>query len=77
MMGMSMQDLADRVGVSYGIHVAGGARSQQHGREGTGAGGVGVAGPGEGCARTVRQPPGMRGNRGEQLHPGSGPGSWA
>ena len=47
-MGMSMQDLADRVGVSYGYmsQVARGHR--QHGREGPGAGRVGVAGPGEG-----------------------------
>ena len=47
---------------------------QAHGRQGPGAGRVGVAGPGEGCARTVRQPPGMRGERGEQLHQGAGQG---
>ena len=73
-LGMTMQDLADRVGVSYSYMTQVGPWPPEHGREGPGAGRVGVAGPGEGRARQVRQPPGMRGERGEQLHPGAGQG---
>ena len=76
-LGMTMQDLADRVGVSYSYMTQGCPWPPEHGRKGPGAGRVDAEGSGEGRARTVRQPPGMRGERREQLHPGGGPGSWA
>ena len=73
-LGMNLRELADRAGVSYGYmtEVARGRRSM----------GVKVQGrvesaleaPGEDCARTVRQPPGMCGKRRVQLHPGAGQG---
>ena len=48
---------------------------QAHGRQGPGAGRVGVAGPGEGCPGAVRQQPGGGGERRVQLHPGAGQGA--
>ena len=77
-LGMTMHDLADRVGVSYSylqLHDAGCPWPPEHGRQGPGQGGVDVAGSGEGRARQVRQPPGRRRGRGEQLHPGAGQGA--
>ena len=83
-LGMTMRDLADRVGESYGsLNMTGGPRPREHGREGAGADRVGAGGSGEDCAGAARRcvgagrgflagnrlPPGRA--RGEQLHPGA------
>ena len=74
-LGMTMHDLADRVGVSYSYMTQVARGRQSMGVKVQAQGRVDVAGPGEGRARAVRQPPGMRGERGEQLHPGAGQGA--
>ena len=53
-LGMSMRDLADRAGVSYG-YMTQVARPQGHGREGAGQGRVGAGGSGEGRSRAACQ----------------------
>ena len=70
---LTMHDLADRVGVSYGYMTGGRPRPRQHGRQGPGPDRVGAQGPGQDRSRTVRQPPGERGERAEQLRPGARP----
>ena len=63
-LGMSMQDLAERVGVSLRLHGPGVPGPPEHGGEGAGAGRVGAGDPGESCARPVRRrgPPGPCGS---------------
>ena len=73
-LGMTMQDLADRAGVSYSYMTQVARGRQSMGVKVQAQGRVGVAGPGEDRARTVRQPPGRSGERREQLHPGAGQG---
>ena len=55
------------------IHVGGGPWPRQHGRQGPDPDRVGAQGPGQDRSRTVRQPPGERGERAEQLRPGARP----
>ena len=55
---MTMQDLADRVGVSYSYMTQVARGRQSMGVKVQAQGRVDVAGSGEGRARTVRQPPG-------------------
>ena len=50
-LGMTMQDLADRVGVSYSYMAQVARGPPEHGRQGPGQGRVDVAGSGEGRAR--------------------------
>ena len=71
-LGMTMHDLADRVGVSYSYMTQVARGRQSMGVKVQARGRVDVAGSGEGRARQVRQPPGRRRDRGEQLHPGAG-----
>ena len=52
-LGMTMRELAERVGVSYGYLVQVSRGPQEHGREGPGAVGVGASGSGQGRARQV------------------------
>ena len=74
-LGMTMHDLADRVGVSYSYmtQVARGRQSMgvkvQARVEST------LQAPAKVAPRQVRQPPGRRRGRGEQLHPGAGQGA--
>ena len=73
-LGMTMHDLASRVGVSYSYmtQVARGRQSMgvkiQARVEST------LQAPAKVAPRQVRQPPGRRRGRGEQLHPGAGQG---
>ena len=74
-LGMTMHDLADRVGVSYSYmtQVARGRQNMgvkvQARVEST------LQAPAKVAPATVRQPPGRRRGRGEQLHPGAGQGA--
>ena len=72
-LGMTMHDLAGRVGVSYS-YMTQVARGRQSMGVKVQARVEDVVGSGEGRARQVRQPPGRRRGRGEQLHPGAGQG---
>ena len=72
-LGMTMKDLADRVGVSYSYMTQVAPRPPEHGRQGPGPSRVGAECPGEDRARAVRQPPGERRERRVQLHPGARP----
>ena len=54
-LGMSMRELADRVGVSYGYMSMVAPGPQQHGREGPGAGRVGAGGSGESRSGAARR----------------------
>ena len=77
-LGMTMQELADRVGVSYSYVTQVARGRQSMGVKVQAQDRVGVAGPGEGCAR--HSAPTARAcvvSGGEQLHQGAGPGSWA
>ena len=73
-LGMTMQDLADRVGVSYSYMTQVARGRQSMGVKVQARVESALQGPGEGRPRTVRQPPGRRRGRGEQLHPGAGQG---
>ena len=76
-LGMTMQDLADRVGRVLRLHDAGGPWPPEHGRQGPGQGRVGVA-----RLRRRSRPPSAPTARasswpGRAATSGSGPGSWA
>ena len=74
-LGMTMHDLADRVGVSYSYMTQVARGRQSMGVKVQARVESALHGSGEGRARQVRQPPGRRRGRGEQLHPGAGQGA--
>ena len=72
-LGMTMHDLADRVGVSYSYMTQVARGRQSMGVKVQARVESALHGPAK-VARQVRQPPGRRRGRGEQLHPGAGQG---
>ena len=74
-LGMTMHDLADRVGVSYSYMTQVARGRQNMGVKVQARVESALHGSGEDRARQVRQPPGRRRGRGEQLHQGAGQGA--